>query len=251
VLATGLWAVGAAMQGRLSVLEVLLIECAALATATSALGLTEWHHLFKPLAMVLAIACVADRMKLPASRSVVGCWLVAGLAFSLLGDCFLMFPGFFMPGLVAFLAAHLCYIALLKQGVGWLPSRRAVFLTLGFGAAMYAFIFPGLSPVLRVAVAAYVLVIAVMAAQAIGRATVLRERASWAVALGALIFMLSDSLLAVNKFAFPLPMAQFWILATYYVAQILIACNTRATAAGSAAHSVNNSPALLGGVTPR
>jgi hypothetical protein len=32
-------------------------------------------------------------------------------------------------------------------------------------------------------------------------------------------------LLATNKFAFPLPMAQFLVLATYYVAQILIACN--------------------------
>ena len=46
-----------------------------------------------------------------------------------------------------------------------------------------------------------------------------------AVAIGAGCFMLSDSLLATNKFAFAVPMAQFWVLATYYVAQILIARN--------------------------
>ena len=39
--------------------------------------------------------------------------------------------------------------------------------------------------------------------------------------------MLSDSLLAINKFALPLPMAQFWVLATYYVAQLLIAEQAR------------------------
>ena len=32
----------------------------------------------------------------------------------------------------------------------------------------------------------------------------------------------SDALLAIDKFALPLPMAQFWVLASYYAAQILI-----------------------------
>ena len=67
---------------------------------------------------------------------------------------------------------------------------------------MYAFLFDSLGPVLKVAVGAYVVVIALMAAQAIGRATLLRDRAAVAVAVGAGFFMLSDSLLATNKFAF-------------------------------------------------
>ncbi len=133
-----------------------------------------------------------------------------------------MRPGLFIPGLVAFLLAHLCYIALFRQDAPWLPSRRALAATLGVGIAMYAVLFPGLDAVLRVAVAAYVLVIATMAAQAIGRATVLRDRASLLVAIGTAFFMFSDALLAVNRFALPLPMAQFWVLASYYAAQILI-----------------------------
>jgi alkylglycerol monooxygenase len=249
-LAAGLWSVGAVMQGRMKIVDVLLIEVAAVAAATGAEGMVELHRVFKPLAMLLAIGAVGYRLQLHATRTRFGLLLVAALAFSLAGDCFLMFPGYFIPGLVSFLVAHLFYVALFKQGVAWLPSRSALAATLGFGAIMYAFIFNGLDPVLKVAVAAYVIVIAVMAAQAIGRALVLRDKHSVAVAVGAIFFMLSDSLLAVNKFAFPLPMAQFWILATYYVAQILIACNA-VSARAATSQSVNSSPALLGGATPR
>jgi alkylglycerol monooxygenase len=157
--------------------------------------------------------------------------LLAALGLSLAGDCFLMFPGFFIPGLLAFLVAHLFYIALFKQGVPWMASRRALGATLAIGAVMYAFLFNGLNPVLRFAVAAYVVVIALMAAQAIGRATVMRDKASLGVAIGAGFFMLSDALLATNKFAQPLPLAQLWVLATYYLAQILIVFNARPGAA--------------------
>jgi sterol desaturase/sphingolipid hydroxylase (fatty acid hydroxylase superfamily)/uncharacterized membrane protein YhhN len=249
-LTAGLWAVGAVMQGRLSMLQVLLIEAAALSTATAADGLIELHRVFKPLALVLAIAVVADRLRWPAARRRFGALIVAALAFSLAGDCFLMFPGFFIPGLVSFLIAHLFYIALFKQGMAWFPSGRALGFTLGAGAATYAFLFNGLGPELKVAVAAYIVAIALMTAQAIGRATVLRDANSVAVALGALFFMLSDALLATNKFAFALPMAQFGVLATYYVAQILVASNA-APVGAQATQLPNSSPALFGGVTPR
>lgn len=252
VLAAGLWAVGAVMQGRITVLEVLLIEAAALATATSALGMLEAHRWFKPAAMVIAIVFVASRARQQGAASRFDLLLMAGLAFSLVGDVFLMFPGRFISGLVFFLLAHLCYIALFRQGVPWLPRRGALAATLGLGIAMYALLFGGLGPVLKVAVAAYVVVIAVMAAQAIGRAIVLGDAGSTAVAIGAGFFMLSDSLLALNLFLRPIPMAPLWVLSTYYVAQILITRFARPAPAGAAAvHSANSSPALLGGATPR
>ncbi len=231
-LAAGLWSVGALMQGRITMLEVLLIEAAALATVTGAENLVLLHRVFKPLALLFAIAYVVQRnraMKAPARFDLL---LLAGLAFSLVGDCFLMLPGLFIPGLVSFLIAHVFYIVMFKQGVAWLPSSRALLATLGAGGAMYGFLFPSLDPVLRVAVAAYVIVIALMAAQAIGRAGWLRDKASVAAAIGACFFMLSDSLLATNKFAVQFPMAQFLVLATYYVAQILIARNARPESAG-------------------
>ena len=106
---------------------------------------------------------------------------------------------------------------------------------------MYGFLFAFLPAGLRLPVAAYVLVIALMAAQAIGRAAVLQSRASWWVATGALLFMASDSLLAINLFAVPLAVwdivASFWILATYYTAQILIATNALISSAPAQIHS--------------
>jgi alkylglycerol monooxygenase len=232
-LSAGLWAVGGLLQGRLSVLQLLLIEAAVLATATAALGMTEAHRVFKPLALGIAIVFVAVRRYQASAEGRFDQILMAGLAFSLAGDCLLMFPGFFIPGLLAFLVAHLFYIALFKRGMPWFPSLRTLLLTLVAGAGMYAFLFPGLNPVLRIAVAAYVIVIALMAAQAVGRATVLRDRAAVGVAVGAVFFMLSDALLATNRFAHPLPTAQLWVLSTYYLAQILIVCNARPVAPGS------------------
>jgi hypothetical protein len=51
---------------------------------------------------------------------------------------------------------------------------------------------------------------------------VLGDRAARQVALGACFFMLSDSLLATNRFVQPLPLAQVGVLATYYAAQAFI-----------------------------
>lgn len=221
---TGLWAVGAAMQGRITMTEALLLETAALSTATAAVGLVDLHRAFKPLAMVVAIAFVLRRGGAP--------WpLVAALAFSLAGDVLL--PANFIPGLVSFLVAHLCYIVLFGQDAPWFASRKALAVTCGVAGLMYAVLFPHLAPVLKVAVAAYAIVIACMAAQAIGRAAVRKDANALGVAMGAAVFMLSDSILAIDKFAVAVPMAQFWVLATYYVAQVLIVHNATSPSTSS------------------
>ncbi len=226
-LVASFWALGAVLQGRITLLEVLLIESAALSTASSTLGLQQFYFVFKPLTMLVAITYVAFRASRAGGITRFDALLMAALATSLVGDVFLMLPGnYFIPGLAAFLVGHLFYTKLFRQGLSWFPSRLAVAATLGFGAAMVAWLWAGLSgPVLKVAVAAYVSVIALMAAQAIGRATVQRDAASTAVAIGACVFMLSDSLIAINRFVQPLPLASLWVLSTYYLAQILIARN--------------------------
>ncbi len=217
VLLVSLWAIGAMMQGRIGMGEALLIECGALSMACAALGWVELHRVFKPLAMLVAMAVVLQ------ARPRGLRWLLAALAASLAGDVFLMFPGYFIPGLVAFLLAHLAYIALFRQQVGWLPNRRALMAVVGVAGGMYGVLwFGGLPAGLRAPVAAYVVAIALMAAQAIGRATVLRDKPSVLVAVGALCFMLSDTLLAINRFVTPLPMSPVWVLGTYYTAQCLI-----------------------------
>jgi alkylglycerol monooxygenase len=230
VLTAGLWATGAVLQGRFSIGAMVLMECAALATATGALGLTQVHQFFKPLTLLLLMFLVAAQARAPGDSRQLKSLLLAALLASLAGDVLLMLPGnYFIPGLAAFLVAHLFYIVLLQRSTQpeqWLPSRMALAATLVYGAGMYVVLWHGLrGPVLAGAVAAYVVVIALMAAQALGRAAVLRNRPAMLVALGACFFMLSDTLLALNRFVQPLPMVGLWVLGTYYIAQIMIARN--------------------------
>ena len=227
VLLTLQWALGAVMQGRMGLLLALMLQSAALATATSVLGLTQWHWLFKPLTMVFALLLVAisahNERTCGRFDWKITALLAAALAGSLAGDAFLMVPGNFIAGLVSFLIAHLFYVALFHQGQRWFAHRGALAATLGIGVAMYAFLWAGgLPPALRGPVAVYVLVIALMAAQAFGRAHVLRDAPATRVAVGAGLFMLSDALLATNRFVMPLPLSQVWVLGTYYAAQWLI-----------------------------
>lgn len=208
-------------------LLTLMVLCAALATITSEAGLLHWHWLFKPLTMVIAIVLVATSAYPISARGQFDSkswWLLgAALVGSLAGDAFLMVEGFFIPGLVSFLLAHIAYIVLFRQGVAWLPRPGALAATLSVGGAMYAYLWQGGLPAeLRIPVAVYVTAIALMAAQALGRASVLGDRAARQVALGACFFMLSDSLLATNRFVQPLPLAQVGVLATYYAAQAFI-----------------------------
>lgn len=223
------WALGAAMQGRISVWVALALEAGALATATGALELVHWHWLFKPMAMALALIAVGLQWRASAAFAALrrpargAAWLAAALAASMAGDVFLMLPGLFIPGLASFLLAHLAYIALLRQDAPWFAHRASLVATLVLGAAMYAVLWHGgLPEALRLPVAAYVLVIALMAAQALGRARHLGGSAPGCVAVGACFFMASDSLLAINRFVQPFDGAQAGVLSTYYVAQLLI-----------------------------
>jgi len=217
------------MTDRSPRLVLLLIKLAAASTATSLLALPALHFVFKPLVMLVAIVAIAARAYSTGAGARFDSYLLAALVASLAGDVFLMLPGnYFIPGLASFLVAHLFYIALFRQGVPWFPSRRALAGTLAIGAAMYAWVWGGLAdPVLQVAVAAYVSVIALMVAQAIGRAGVVRDAHAKAVGLGAGVFMLSDALIAINRFVQPLPLVSLWVLASYYTAQILIVHHAR------------------------
>ncbi len=229
-IAAGLWANGHFMQGKLHMLEVLAVQSGALATL-GALGLMNGYMVFKPLTMLIAIAFVATRSRTAGATGRFDILLMVALVFSLIGDVFLMLPGnYFIPGLASFLVAHIFYIALFRQGQAWFPSKKALVAVLAVGVGMYAIVWGGLGdPVLKMAVAAYVGVISLMAAQAIGRATVQGSQDSGAgwVALGACVFMVSDSLIAINKFVTPVALSSLWILATYYVAQLLIVHNAR------------------------
>ncbi len=217
---------------RIAVLEWALMAASAAATLAS-IQLLPLPLVLKPIPMLIAMIFVAVRAYSTGASTRKDHLLLAALLFSLGGDVFLMLPGnYFIPGLASFLVAHLFYIALFRQGVPWFASRTALVAVLGFGGSMYAVLWSPLpDPVLAGAVGAYVAVISLMAAQAIGRAQFLGTPDARGVAAGACIFMASDSLIAVHKFLTPIPLESLWILMTYFAAQFLIVHCMRASKA--------------------
>lgn len=149
--------------------------------------------------------------------------IIGGLLLSMIGDILLEVPAnLFVPGLLAFLLAHLCYI------VAFVSRSRVLGLVwlLPFGlwcGGMYAWMAPGLAAKkLVVPVAVYVLVICVMMwrAAAAWRA---QDLASQIALIGAIFFAFSDSCIAVNKFISPFAGARELIIATYWIGQFGIA----------------------------
>lgn len=205
----------------------------AIASASGVLVPPWVLWLAKPLTTLLVIAHAAARGRddgrsgLAVRRAVL-----AGLGLSLLGDVALLWPREgFLPGLVAFLLAHLAYLVAFTRGGVALAARRGPFIVYALvaGAVLWR-LWPGVPGALRGPVIGYVLCLSAMAAQAAARwrlavaeGTTVQARLAWRAALGGGLFLLSDALLATNKFAGPLPLASLWVLASYWAAQWLIA----------------------------
>lgn len=145
--------------------------------------------------------------------------LCAAIVFSGAGDVILdlSFEGSFIFGLAAFLIAHLWYIGLFGLDIAWNKLRPLATLpAILYPAGMAVFLWPHLGG-LKIPVAVYVAVIATMLVFAINR-----RSAGKSVLFGAIFFLASDSILAINKFYSPQPWARYAIMATYYLAQYLI-----------------------------
>jgi len=206
-LAAGLWA------------------CAALAIASApwALAVPVLNFVFKPLATLCVIAYAAGRGGVHGAQAVLRRWVMVGLWFSLAGDVALLWPKEgFLPGLVSFLLAHLCYLVAFTRRqrlAAWWPAFAGYALAAGL---ILWRLWPGVPAALQGPVIAYVLCLASMAAQA---AVLWRkgEPRGPVLALGGALFITSDALLATNKFAGPLPLSNLWILSTYWAAQWCIA----------------------------
>src|SRR5690606_13140426 len=149
-----------------------LVVLAAGGAIVGALSGGPWiwlHYLCKPLATLLIGALVlrAGRVQSARYRAAV----LAGIAFSLAGDVFLMLPqDLFVPGLVAFLLAHLCFFAAFFPGARWTVRLVAIAAYAGVGVANMVPLLPRVPSTLHVPVLAYVLVLVVMAGLAAARA---------------------------------------------------------------------------------
>ena len=155
-------------------------------------------------------------------------WFGLGLFFSLAGDVFLMLPkNLFLPGLVSFLIAHMLYLIGFNLSVTSI-SVLILFLVapfLGVAYFLYRQLLRGLSACcedkLKLPVTIYSTVISLMVVSAMFTlANPAWELPHAAIAsCGAVLFFISDSLLASNQFVAPLPHASTLIMATYHLGQ--------------------------------
>lgn len=218
-------------------LPILLAAIAAIIGASLA-GDGRWlHWIAKPLTTLLIAAIVLRNAGLwpatdtPTAHRTYARAILLGMFFSCIGDIALMLPiDAFVPGLIAFLLAHLCYIVAFRSGfgVGRGLASAGVLLAV-FAGTNLAGLWPLLPADLRIPVVVYVAVLALMATLALARVWSRNgpapAGAGWA-AIGAVLFVISDSVLAWDRFGGGLPAASLCVLSTYYAAQYCIARST-------------------------
>jgi uncharacterized membrane protein YhhN len=209
-------------------LPVLIFAVGASAELGTAIFDYPGHSLiFKPLIM---IGLMAHYWVMSPARSRL--FLVA-LFFCWLGDVFLIFqstdPLFFIGGLASFLVGHIVYIFCYRQ-LQIIPSSkellgsqkvRFAFPIILAGTGLVTILYPLLGA-LRIPVMIYALAITLMALTALFRYGRTNSKSFLLIFIGAVLFMVSDSLLAINKFHHAFSAAGALVMLTYSVAQFLI-----------------------------
>jgi uncharacterized membrane protein YhhN len=200
----------------------LAVECLAILV-----GSTILHFVSKPLLMpVLALYLYSSTSKSSPARHLI----LGALAFSWIGDIVLMldklYGSLFIYGLIGFLGAHVCYLMYFLRIRKINTSARShnivgSLLVFGYMATFYVFLYPGLGG-LKIPVLIYAIFITLMLLSSL-RAFDLRSQVFGRICvMGTLIFAVSDSVLAINRFAAPFEYASLFIMVTYAVAQFLI-----------------------------
>ena len=154
--------------------------------------------------------------------------MVGALFCSLLGDVFLLFETsasfYFALGLASFLAAHLLFVlAFIKK---WNKPASTIFkgvsiLLLSYGILLF-FILKDSLGALQIPVILYILGILAMVITAFRRKGNVPPKSFNLVFIGALFFVVSDSVLAIDKFMTAIPLSHILIMSTYATAQYLI-----------------------------
>jgi uncharacterized membrane protein YhhN len=147
--------------------------------------------------------------------------LLSAILFSWLGDIALMFGGGFLYGLGAFLVAHVAYIALFARQTTHFNTQLMIptLLVISYAMGLFWYLRPHLGG-LQIPVFIYSLVLMTMLLFALHHSqTILKPNFNW-ILIGAIFFVLSDSLLAINKFAQPIKAGGLWVMLTYGLGQL-------------------------------
>ncbi|ENM5873848.1 lysoplasmalogenase [Vibrio mimicus] len=175
-------------------------------------------YLSKPTPILLmALTIIASTDPMP----VFAWWIVAGLLLSALGDILLMHPkDKFVPGLLVFLLAHISYtigFGTTITAFTWWPP--AIWSAMGILA--FLLLLPNLGRI-ALPVAGYIAVIVLMASAATEYWLGYNSHASRLALMGAAMFILSDLVLAIDRFRSSSQFSRHVVMFTYYSAQSLL-----------------------------
>ncbi|MEW6130540.1 MAG: lysoplasmalogenase [Acidobacteriota bacterium] len=157
-------------------------------------------------------------------KTLDGLILAIVFIFSCTGDVLLGLHrnDLFLYGLIAFLIAHLFYIWLFTRNfhssLAVTGKHKLLVLSLlVYGATMAAWLWPGLGE-MRIPALIYLSVIILMCITA-----TLAGFTHYSIVFGAILFLISDSLIAIGRFKMPVPYNGYAVWVTYYLGQCLIA----------------------------
>ena len=181
------------------------------------------HFFTKPLLMILLFGFLYQITQ--KKRTKTDKLLLLSLVFSWFGDLFLLFKSdlYFLLGLGSFLVAHILYIVVFQRGASLKKGSYAIFtlfLLILYGFGLMYLVFPSIRGPLKIPVAVYASTILMM----VWVMTLRRGRvASGAFGIGlvgAILFMFSDSLIAISSFTkIPIPYPHVAIMGLYLVGQ--------------------------------
>ena len=157
--------------------------------------------------------------------------LLTALTLSWVGDIILMFADkgelYFIAGLIAFLLSHIFYIILFSKQLKIYLKKSKIIFWVGVTAiafyliVMMLILLPSLGD-LKIPVFVYALTISIMLLFALKGFLNWQKPANSYILIGAIVFVASDSLLALDKFYAPLQYSSLLIMATYLLAQYMI-----------------------------
>ncbi len=179
----------------------------------------------KPLSLIILIIWFSTKGGWESS----GIFFGFGLVFSLLGDIFLLMrPRFFIAGLVSFLSAHLCYLTGFMHGK--IDFNLLIFLPITFVIMLGVLIYPKIVHRVRRKIENRKLTIPVILYMFTITSMLFFAQLTWfkpdwgflaslSVSLGAFLFTVSDSVLAIGKFSKPVHYSNFLVMFTYHLGQ--------------------------------
>ncbi len=212
---------------KLRTLLIVFFAALIVEIAANLLNLRSVQYFSKPSLMLFLICYfVLNSKNLPKLKNLI----IAALVFAWFGDCVLLierqFPSIFVLGLVCFLIAHVFYVIFFWK-IRKLNLKNpkinyvALFAVLIYSGALYSLVFLGAGH-LRIPVVIYTAVISLMLMISLNAFDLRSQSFGKICVVGTVLFAISDSILALNRFAFSIYFSSALVMFSYAIAQLLI-----------------------------